>query len=352
MHPGRTLQELAVELERQLETRRDYVAHTPAMRVTPPDAAGEFGVTLPALAPMHLTDLTHDQLGDHYDIPRPYYRRLRTEQPEMLADHITQWLRARPEHRLLRTLDGRLRAFLSTRYRCLDNYDLAEAVLPVLHDRGVRVVSAELTERRLYLKAVNERLTREVKVGDPVQAGVVITNSEVGAGALTVQPMVYRLVCLNGAIASDLTLRKYHTGGRIAGPEDAHWEYLRDATRRQIDRALWMQIRDLTDQALGEALFTQITDRLAEAAQRPITGDPVRVVEVTAKRFGLTDQERGGVLRHLIAGGDLSQWGLCNAVTRVAQDVEDYDRATELERLGGALTELQPAAWHQLAQAA
>ena len=41
------------------------------------------------------------------------------------------------------------------------------------------------------------------------------------------------------------------------------------------------------------------------------------------------------MLRHLIEGGDLSAYGLVNAVTHFAQDVDDYDRATEFEALGG-----------------
>ena len=38
-------------------------------------------------------------------------------------------------------------------------------------------------------------------------------------------------------------------------------------------------------------------------------------------------------------GNDLSHYGLVNAVTRASQDIEDYNRATELERIGGVLLE-------------
>jgi len=34
------------------------------------------------------------------------------------------------------------------------------------------------------------------------------------------------------------------------------------------------------------------------------------------------------LLRHLIEGGDLSQYGLINAVTRTAEDAKFYDRAS------------------------
>ena len=36
-------------------------------------------------------------------------------------------------------------------------------------------------------------------------------------------------------------------------------------------------------------------------------------------------------------GNDFSHFGLVNAVTRSSQDVADYNRATELERIGGTL---------------
>ena len=52
---------------------------------------------------------------------------------------------------------------------------------------------------------------------------------------------------------------------------------------------------------------------------------------------------------HLIRGGDLSAWGLANAVTRTAEDVPDYDRATELEAAGGRVIELAPADWKAIA---
>lgn len=43
------------------------------------------------------------------------------------------------------------------------------------------------------------------------------------------------------------------------------------------------------------------------------------------------------ILRHFIMGNDFSHFGLVNAVTRSSQDVADYNRATELERIGGTL---------------
>ena len=63
---------------------------------------------------------------------------------------------------------------------------------------GARFESVELTETKMYLKVVTPRVEFEVAPGDVVQAGIVITNSEVGCGTLSVQPLIFRLVCRNG----------------------------------------------------------------------------------------------------------------------------------------------------------
>ena len=82
-----------------------------------------------------------------------------------------------------------------------------------------------------------------------------------------------------------------------------------------------------------------------------IEGDPVKAVEVVAKEFGYSNEERSGILQHLIMGGDLSAYGMLNAITRTSQDVEDYDRATELERDGSRILTLPASSWRAVATA-
>ena len=82
-----------------------------------------------------------------------------------------------------------------------------------------------------------------------------------------------------------------------------------------------------------------VGEKLRRTKEMSLTGDPVQAIEVLGQRHGLTETERAGVLRSLIEGGDLSGFGLVNAVTHFSQQVADYDRATELESLGGRLVE-------------
>jgi hypothetical protein len=55
-------------------------------------------------------------------------------------------------------------------------------------------------------------------------------------------------------------------------------------------------------------------------------------VEVLSNDFKYSTTESSGILDHLIRGGDFSAYSLSNAITRTSQDLDDYDRATELER--------------------
>jgi len=70
--------------------------------------------------------------------------------PDVLASTVNALFQREPDQRMIRTLDGRVRAFLSDRYRPLDNDELAEVVFPTLANLDVEILSCEITERRLY----------------------------------------------------------------------------------------------------------------------------------------------------------------------------------------------------------
>ena len=50
----------------------------------------------------------------------------------------------------------------------------------------------------------------------------------------------------------------------------------------------------------------------------------------------------------MIRGGDLSLYGLSNAITRAAQDVESYDRSTEMESIGYTVLGMSRSDWQRL----
>ena len=294
-------------------------------------------------------EIAHRQIGQFLKIPATYYDRMRMEYPQLLTLNANGWFAKMPQaKRMLRTLDGTARALLSDRYRRIDNFEVASAVLPIISRmEGAGVESCELTDSRMYLKVVNPRVTAEIKKGDIVQAGVLISNSEVGMGSVTVSPLIYRLVCSNGMIAEDGKLRKYHVGRANESRED--FSIYCNETIEADDKAFLMKLEDSVKAAVDQARFAAIVDKLRESTEATFQPQQVQqVVELASKEYGFTDSESNGILGHLAAGGDLSLYGLANAVTRQAQDVASYDRSTELEATGYRIITMAPSLWRNL----
>lgn len=355
MNKGRTLAEVAAELDRQSATKRDYLSQTTALALASDKGTGS-QLQVNGVGEFPVSDVAHEQIATHLGIPKKYYDRLRVDYPELLDDNVNRLFRAEPARRMIRTLDGRARAFLSNRYRLLDNADLLGAIFPQLKrlqdemSGPLTFASCEITERRLYLKVIANEITAEVKVGDVVRAGVAISNSEIGYGSCSVLPFIDRLCCTNGLIATEYGSRKFHVGRGFGESSEAAYELFSDETIRQDDKAFWLKVADVVRSVLSRETFTKIVERMRETTEKRIEGDPEKAVEVVARTFDLSDSERGSVFRHLISGGDLSQWGVVNAITRTAQDTDDYDRATDFERFGGTALAFNGPQWQQIAR--
>jgi len=163
---------------------------------------------------------------------------------------------------------------------------------------------------------------------------------------------VYDGFCSNLATFGERSVRKYHVGGKHQIAEGTDYSLLSEATRRITDAATWAQVGDVVRGAFDEARFNSLCDKISATQNDKIEGDPVQVVKLTTSRFGMTDATGTSILKHLIEGGSLTRFGLYNAVTRAAQDVEDYDDATAMERNGAQIIELAPNEWRTMAIAA
>ena len=156
----KSIEKLYEELIRQREARQDLSADTSLLTFNSIKGNSVINVnTDNDVLSYYVSDIAHRQLADYLSIPYRYYDRMRFEQPELLDNNINCWLNANPQKRMLRTLDGKLRAFLSDRYRRLDNLELLHHILPVITQmKGCEVISQDITETHLYLKVINKTL--------------------------------------------------------------------------------------------------------------------------------------------------------------------------------------------------
>ena len=358
MKTGMTIEEFASELQRQQAAKQDYLADTRNLEFRPSD---EGGVRLHGLpdGDLGVRPTAHGQFANRLGVPKKYYDLMNTDAPDLLADNLNHWLDKEPAKRLVRTMDGNVRAFLSDRYRTLDNAEYAEAILPVVQDLGATIASAQITESKMYIKVTQPGMEEilmhpgaEMGVGhdtfDRVIAAAIFGNSEIGMGSIYFDPAAHTNGCTNLAVIRDVAVRRTHLGSSLGG-DDGVTRYLTDETRRQSDRALFAQMGDLARASLDGRIFKEFVDNLRLARGEEIEGNPVTVVEKISKRFQLTEDEQGSVLEHLVKGGDLTQYGLHSAVTRAAQDVESYDRSTEMEYLGADIISLPKSDWKTVA---
>jgi hypothetical protein len=133
-------------------------------------------------------------------------------------------------------------------------------------------------------------------------------------------------------------VRHRHIGKVLEADEDG--TIYRDDTRKAEANLRLLQIRDHVKDALSEERFHQLVGLMRGSAEVKLAGKLEDVVEVVSNKYGLTTLEGGFVYDNLIKAGDLSLWGLVNAVTAAAPQVGDYDRGTELETVGGRMLSL------------
>lgn len=368
MKQGKSLVQMAQELEAMRAAAKDFVVPVEKLVM---QVERVQGVKVPVIGfqngkshQYRPTNWAHSQIATYTDIPKGYYDRISNENAELLAWNVNHGLarateiakqEKRQESRMVRTVNDTARAVLSSRYRILDCHDLADTVLPTMIQEGLQVVASELTERRFFIKALSPKLTTEIKKGDMVQYGLVISSSDVGSGSVRVEPLIYRLVCANGMIANT-AIKKFHVGKNQA--EEDIRELLTDDTKHLTDAAFWAQVNDVVKGSMNPRVFEAQVDRLRVAANEEIKNfDLPRVVELTMKATGITGEgKKNSILAALASGNEgagLTRWGLINSFTRAAQDEGvNFEESIEMERAAGQILELPKAAWSHIAAVA
>jgi hypothetical protein len=323
------LKSLVEELKRQKMNSFDIIAEDEHIYAIPDE---NFGIVLGVYktGKWPLTEWAHSQLAEKTGIPKKYYdRMLEAEEFELLADNINTWLR--DGKRLIRILDGKVRAILSDRYRIIDNYDLVFLALDEFQKKEtIEIHRIDLTETMLYIKAIDRTLTDTIKEEDMVYGGLVIRNSEVGASALRIEPFIFRRVCANGLILPR-TLRKIHLGRQITEVNDEiSWS---DETKELEDKAFWSKVRDVIRATFDKQIFQSWVEKLKESTKIEIK-KPIEAVNNIVGHLGLSEEQKQKLLMHF---SEPTKYGLINAVTNLASQTKNADEQVRFEEFAGQI---------------
>ena len=337
MQARKSLQELAVEITRQKMNARDFIGSAQKMEVMVPGNVPE--LALEGVGSFPIGKYAGKQIAQRLEIPTRYFDKMKEEEPGLLAANVNTWLKKSEDKHMIRTMDGNCRAFLSDRYRPIDNWIVAEGVLDTIGRSGVqiKILSSEITERKMYLQLVTPEIQAEVRKGEFIQAGLTISNSEIGHGSASFVSLIYFLACLNG-MKGTKSFKKYHVGSRLGNTNGMDFTAFSDETRGWDDKAFIGAMKDLTKQALSDVALEAEVGKLRAATEHEMHLASMNdTIEEIKKVHSLTEAESSGVLGRLVKGGDLTQYGLSNAVTNLANDqeeVSDYDRVIELQKVG------------------
>lgn len=331
---------------------------------------GEDGVTNPN-GQYTAAHIVVQNLADLTGVPVRYLRRTLAEKTWLFDTNVNAWLADAEGTSLLRILQGTdvnnpdsvglVRAILSSKYGFRDHLDTVMAFLQGLRAAGLdasNITGIDLSGERLYISVNVPQIAIDAKelvkgyrfggrTGEEMplmNAGLVFTNSEVGRGAFQILPKAILQVCTNGLTRAVDGFRKVHIGGRLQ-EGSVNWS---TETVDAGNAFVQAQVKDAVASFLSEGYLENLRDDLLRDAGVEIT-DVVKTIEVVSKKLQYTAAEQDAILADFIKGGQVTSGGVLNAVTSVAQRIEDPDRAFDFNNT--SIDAMKVAARYALANA-
>ena len=310
---------------------------------------------------LDVNDHAHGQIATAAEIDIRTARRLQASYPEEYDALINARWQKEPVNRMIRTYlevdetRGQARAFVSDKFKTFDNLNLLEASLPQLMESEAewQVVSANVTDKRLNLRLKSLVQLGEPAVGDEMANGVGLSNSEVGAGAVTVYQTIWTLACLNGMQTENRNRSSHITSAR----DSEDYGLLSNEAKNADNLALELKLRDLTGAYASRDTFDKVLDQMNTAHGDVIEGEFSEIPERIGTVLKLTKKENTDVLNGLMAtigqsgyeqGKPLTRATVVNAVTAVANKC-DPDDVDMWQQRGGKLLNLPTRDWQRIA---
>ncbi|MEE1737078.1 DUF932 domain-containing protein [Streptomyces sp. BE147] len=297
------------------------------------------------------TEVFDEQAGAKLLIPVGYLKRTRREHVGLYDANINGWLGSAPERMfMVRTLQDRscgtgvARALMSDRYKVMDNLDVLAAALQGIRQAGhpVEAPVCDLSDRRMYVRieapqiavAAREMLKdyRSPFSGQSgaelptVHAGLVISNSEVGCGRVSITPRAVFEVCSNGLTITKDTMQAVHVGAKL---DEGTIDWSVPTQTKELE-LITSKTADAVAHFLSHNYVEQVIDDLTKQATTEIR-DPGATVKEVTKQLGIPAETADAIFRHFIKGGQTTAGGVMQAFTSVAQTVKDADAAHTLE---------------------
>lgn len=368
-----TLAQLVTELERQRESRNDFVADVRHLEV-----AANGGIQIsPTTAQasewmpdgaMQMRKSAYHQLAERTTPPMPtrFFDALMETRPHRLAELVNGLHKDDPKKRLVRCLDNQVRAWLSNGYRVIDNLDVAFECLQEARAKNAQVFEADLSDKRMRIKFTTQEVWDTIDIkqrtspkGDwfagaignkelmgrtilgarireelPGGAGtihpvVTVLNSETGHGGFHVRIGILMGICYNVATLETVVSR-IHIGDRLEEGIFAQ------ETISAESKAIMLKARDAVRAAFDPDKFRALVAK-AKSSQAHTMDSPSAAIDNVIETGLVNDEQRDALMTYFLRDYDQTRFGFAQAVSRLSQDSDDPDYAGDLEVLAGKI---------------
>jgi len=302
-------------------------------------------------------DVMHTHLMDKLSIPARYYNRmLSIEDKKLLDTNVTYWLQESSSNHLLRCFidkeekSGYARALLSDRFKVIDNYDILLTALSAIKESGLNIqidttdqrgqVGCDLTEKSMYLRFVcpdvqidSPELLKIYRpdglpneVGNGIISGFVIKNSEVGMGQFSISPRAKILACKNGMVNTKDDFSKTHLGAKMTEYSSIEWS---ENTKQKNLELIMAQITDAIKTYTSQEYLGNTVAHFIEK-NKPLE-HPLDCVKAVTNSLSMSEEKANDILNFFIKSGDMSAFGVTQAITLYAHTKANADEQYDLE---------------------
>jgi hypothetical protein len=254
-------------------------------------------------------------------VPFQYASRLNADRPDLLAAQFNHYLKEQSKEHMFRIKNDKLQGIVTPKYGQFDNYQFLEAVWDKFAGKGNEprfdLISLNENDKFLNMRIAfpdieeNFGFSNEDGRPDIGRAGIDFSNSEVGFSKLRITPVTYRLVCTNG-------MRAWR-GDEENALDQRHMHIIYEEVRNDIFR--------MSDQAVvtGRQLLTDMKRLKHEPVELPY-----KELERFGKEVGLSAKQITRLKDSYKYEDESTMFGILNAFTRFARDVEENGNNTEL----------------------
>ena len=312
-----------------------------------------------------VNDVCFDQIASKAEIDVRTARRLKNTYYSKEFDSLINaiWQKENSK-KMIRTYDRSMdnldhlgRAFLSDKFKTFDNVHLLESTLPQLMESNAnwQIVNSAITDKKLFVRFKSQTQVGEgANVGDHMANGIVLSNSEVGLGSVTVGQIVWTLACTNGMQTENKTRSSHITSSRQNVDQ---WSILTDEAKDADNKALSLKLRDIVGSFASRDSFDQILDQMKQASSDIIEGEYeiAKLSESVGEVLKVPQKHRSLILDGLVqtlqqegyVNQPMSRATILNGVTAVSHKV-DADSVDDWQKLGGSVLNMSASNWNKI----